>query len=66
MWVSCKQTNRHVNETLLEEIKYYPQTQGFPGYYYPYENQQGYLSPLVAVQFIKFKSKYNFATFENS
>jgi len=30
---------------------------GFPGYFYPYENSQGYLSPLVAVHFASPKSK---------
>lgn len=34
----------------FENIRYFP-TQGFPSYYYPYQNQKGYLSPLVAVQF---------------
>lgn len=56
VYVSCQADNK--NDILIEQVKYYPEFQGFPGYYYPYENQKGYLSPLVAVQFIKFKSMY--------
>lgn len=37
----------------LGPIAYYPDIQGFPGYYYPYKNGEGYLSPLVAVQFLR-------------
>ena len=28
----------------------YTPFRGFPGYYYPYRNQRGYLSPIVMVQ----------------
>lgn len=31
-------------------VNYYPR-QGFPGYYFPFKRQEGYLSPLVAVHF---------------
>ncbi|KAH8329035.1 hypothetical protein KR074_001987 [Drosophila pseudoananassae] len=50
VWVSC---NGHLGKDKenFANIKYFP-TQGFPNYYYPFLNQQGYLSPLVAVQFI--------------
>ncbi|XP_033208613.1 sodium/potassium-transporting ATPase subunit beta-2-like isoform X2 [Belonocnema kinseyi] len=54
VWVSCKAVRE--KDALIEQVKYYPEVQGFPGYYYPYENQEGYLSPLVAVQFIKFQT----------
>ncbi|KAH8279715.1 hypothetical protein KR054_002776 [Drosophila jambulina] len=49
IWVSC---NGHLSKDkeLFQNIKYFP-SQGFPSYYYPYMNQNGYLSPLVAVQF---------------
>ncbi|XP_016944556.3 sodium/potassium-transporting ATPase subunit beta-1 [Drosophila suzukii] len=49
IWVSC---NGHLGKDKehFENIRYFP-TQGFPSYYYPYQNQKGYLSPLVAVQF---------------
>ncbi|KAH8238926.1 hypothetical protein KR038_008219 [Drosophila bunnanda] len=50
IWVSC---NGHLSKDkeLFQNIKYFP-SQGFPAYYYPYMNQPGYLSPLVAVQFV--------------
>lgn len=49
IWVSC---NGHFGKDKenFQNINYYP-SQGFPIYYYPYLNQPGYLSPLVAVQF---------------
>lgn len=49
IWVSC---HGHLSKDKerFQNIKYYP-SQGFPAYYYPYLNQPGYLSPLVAVQF---------------
>ncbi|KAH8251392.1 hypothetical protein KR032_010473 [Drosophila birchii] len=49
IWVSC---NGHLSKDkeLFQNIRYFP-SQGFPSYYYPYMNQPGYLSPLVAVQF---------------
>ncbi|XP_017069900.1 sodium/potassium-transporting ATPase subunit beta-1 [Drosophila eugracilis] len=49
IWVSC---NGHLGKDKehFQNIGYFP-SQGFPSYYYPYLNQNGYLSPLVAVQF---------------
>ncbi|KAF7989745.1 hypothetical protein HCN44_008419 [Aphidius gifuensis] len=49
IWVSCEGENPADQEN-IGPIKYMPY-QGFPGFYYPYENSEGYLSPLVAVQF---------------
>lgn len=49
IWVSCSPEGPADNET-LGPIQYFPRP-GFPGYYYPYMNQPGYLSPLIAVQF---------------
>ncbi|XP_017855321.1 sodium/potassium-transporting ATPase subunit beta-1 [Drosophila busckii] len=51
IWVSC---NGHFSKDKehFEDIHYYP-SQGFPSFYYPYRNQPGYLSPVVAVQFKK-------------
>ncbi|CAO1413172.1 unnamed protein product [Diamesa serratosioi] len=49
IWVSCEGENPADLEN-VGPIKYFPR-QGFPGYYYPYENSEGYLSPLVAVHF---------------
>lgn len=49
VWVSCEGENPADIEN-VGPIEYYPR-QGFPGYYYPYENSEGYLSPLVAIHF---------------
>lgn len=51
IWVSCNGQNSLDKEN-IGEMKFYP-AQGFPEYYYPYLNQPGYLSPLIAVQFEK-------------
>ncbi|KYQ53878.1 Sodium/potassium-transporting ATPase subunit beta-2 [Trachymyrmex zeteki] len=52
VWVSCKGENPHDREN-IGEINYYPDGHGFPGFYYPYENIPGYLSPVVAVHFVR-------------
>lgn len=49
VWVSCEGENPADVEN-VGPVEYYPR-QGFPGYYYPYHNSEGYLSPLVAVHF---------------
>nr|CAD7447329.1 unnamed protein product [Timema bartmani] len=49
VWVSCEGENPADKEN-LGGIKYYP-TRGFPGYFYPYENSEGYLSPIIAINF---------------
>lgn len=47
VWVSCEgETPADVEN--LGPVSYIPR-QGFPGFYFPYENSEGYLSPLVAV-----------------
>lgn len=51
VWISCEGENPADIEN-IGQIEYYPR-QGFPGYYYPYENSEGYLSPLVAIHFTK-------------
>ncbi|XP_046735932.1 sodium/potassium-transporting ATPase subunit beta-2-like isoform X2 [Diprion similis] len=51
VWVSCQGQNPADRE-MIGDIKYYPIHHGFPGYYFPFTNTPGYLSPLVAVQFI--------------
>lgn len=53
VWVSCKGDNPHDVESIDNGLKYYPEAQGFPGYYFPYLNTPGYLSPVVAVQFLR-------------
>lgn len=57
IWVSCEGENPADKEN-LGPIKILP-SQGFPGYYYPYENNEGYLSPLVAVQFVRPISEFS-------
>ncbi|XP_047041943.1 sodium/potassium-transporting ATPase subunit beta-2-like [Helicoverpa zea] len=47
VWVSCQGENPADREN-IGPIQYMPY-RGFPGYYFPYTNQEGYLSPLVAV-----------------
>ncbi|KAK9872953.1 hypothetical protein WA026_020303 [Henosepilachna vigintioctopunctata] len=49
VWVSCE-GEYPVDVEFLGHIEYYP-IQGFPGYYFPHKNLEGYLSPLLAVQF---------------
>ncbi|GJQ69822.1 hypothetical protein Trydic_g22374 [Trypoxylus dichotomus] len=52
VWVTCEgETPADVE--YLGPVKYYPDIQGFPGYYFPYVNSEGYLSPLVAVHFVQ-------------
>ncbi|XP_019874225.1 sodium/potassium-transporting ATPase subunit beta-2 isoform X1 [Aethina tumida] len=51
IWVSCEGENP-ADKEYLGPTTYYPkQVQGFPGYYFPYLNSEGYLSPLVAIKF---------------
>ncbi|XP_072936284.1 sodium/potassium-transporting ATPase subunit beta-2-like [Epargyreus clarus] len=47
VWVSCHGETPADKEN-IGPIKYLPYP-GFPGYFYPYNNAEGYLSPLVAV-----------------
>lgn len=51
VWVSCKELTNSEDD-LLKGVDYYP-GRGFPSYYYPYMNVEGYLSPLVAVHFTR-------------
>ncbi|KAH9636192.1 hypothetical protein HF086_007144 [Spodoptera exigua] len=55
VWVSCQGENPADREN-IGPIQYMPY-RGFPGYYFPYTNQEGYLSPLVAVHLQRPKSK---------
>ncbi|XP_048518690.1 sodium/potassium-transporting ATPase subunit beta-2 [Dendroctonus ponderosae] len=51
IWVSCE-GETPADKEYIGSISYYPKSvQGFPGYYFPYLNREGYLSPLVAVRF---------------
>ncbi|XP_050092403.1 sodium/potassium-transporting ATPase subunit beta-2-like [Anopheles aquasalis] len=49
VWVSCEVASED-DRNNIGPIQFYPR-RGFPGYYYPFENTDGYLSPLVAVRF---------------
>lgn len=49
VWISCEGENPADIEN-IGRVNYYPHP-GFPTYYYPFTNVQGYQSPLVAVEF---------------
>lgn len=49
VWVSCEGENPADKENLGNAIMY--PTRGIPGFYFPYLNQEGYLSPVVAIYF---------------
>ncbi|XP_026475245.1 sodium/potassium-transporting ATPase subunit beta-2 [Ctenocephalides felis] len=49
VWVSCEGENPADVEN-MGAIQFIPR-RGFPGFYYPFTNVEGYLSPLVAVYF---------------
>ncbi|KAH9636187.1 hypothetical protein HF086_007139 [Spodoptera exigua] len=51
VWVSCEGENPADVEN-IGPVQYIPR-RGFPAYYYPFTNKEGYLSPLVAVLFEK-------------
>ncbi|XP_041988740.1 sodium/potassium-transporting ATPase subunit beta-2-like isoform X2 [Aricia agestis] len=51
VWVTCEGENPADVEN-IGPIQYIP-ARGFPAYYYPFTNKEGYLSPLVAVLFEK-------------
>ncbi|KAK3927340.1 Sodium/potassium-transporting ATPase subunit beta-2 [Frankliniella fusca] len=52
VWVSCEGENPADVEN-VGPIRYIPDLRGFPGYFYPYENSEGYLSPIMAIHFEK-------------
>lgn len=49
VWVSCEGENAADKEH-IGLIHMFPHD-GFPGYYFPFKKDNGYLSPLVAVWF---------------
>ncbi|KAJ9597828.1 hypothetical protein L9F63_011323 [Diploptera punctata] len=49
VWVSCQGEHPSDKEN-IGEIEYFPR-RGFPGYYYPFERVDNYLSPLIALHF---------------
>lgn len=54
VWVSC-QGQAPADRESIGEIEIVPRP-GFPGFYYPYTNVKGYLSPIIAVRFKRPKS----------
>lgn len=48
VWLSCEGRNEE-DKKHLGTVTYFPEL-GFPGYYYPFRNQIGFRSPVVAVQ----------------
>lgn len=56
VWVSCNGQSPHDREN-QGPIEYIP-APGFPHYYYPYMNLKGYMSPLVAVRFLRPKREH--------
>jgi len=51
VWVHCHGENPADVEG-IGNVKYYPEEAGFEGKYFPYLNEEGYISPLIAVQFM--------------
>ncbi|XP_069694129.1 sodium/potassium-transporting ATPase subunit beta-2-like isoform X2 [Periplaneta americana] len=51
VWLTCGGLKPYDREN-IGPVEYIPRT-GFPGYFYPYTNKKGYLSPLVALHFIE-------------
>ncbi|PNF41567.1 hypothetical protein B7P43_G12109 [Cryptotermes secundus] len=51
VWLSCDGESPTDVEN-LGPIQYLPR-QGFPGYYFPYNNTENYVSPIVPVRFVK-------------
>lgn len=56
VWVSCEGENPADNEN-IGAINYFP-SRGFNAKYFPFTNVDGYLPPLVAVQFDSPASKF--------
>jgi sodium/potassium-transporting ATPase subunit beta len=48
VWISCEGEHSFDKER-IGGFEYFP-SRGFPGYYFPYTNNENYLSPLIAVQ----------------
>lgn len=50
VWVECKGESP-ADEENIGPMTYFPTDRGFPKKYFPYVNQKGYKSPLIAVRF---------------
>lgn len=53
VWITCEGENPNDFEN-IGKVNYYPHP-GMPAYFYPFKNQPGYQSPLVAVEFASVK-----------
>ncbi|XP_021940079.1 sodium/potassium-transporting ATPase subunit beta-2-like isoform X2 [Zootermopsis nevadensis] len=54
VWLSCE--GRHeADQEHLGPVRYFPE-QGFPGYFYPFRNQIGFRSPIVAMRILEPKT----------
>jgi len=51
VWVNCQGKYPADKEILKDAITYHPESKGFQSNYFPYQGQDDYLSPLVAVKF---------------
>jgi len=49
VWINCR-PEYPADAEGIKSMKYFPASQGFPESFFPFTNQPGYLSPLVAVQ----------------
>jgi Sodium / potassium ATPase beta chain. len=56
--VSCEGENPADVEN-MGTLSYYP-WKGFPGYFFPFQNTEGYLAPVIAVHFESPASKYGY------
>lgn len=56
IWISCEGENPADIEN-LGPINFIPH-RGFPGYFYPFMNQKGYMPPVIAINFERPKSKW--------
>ncbi|XP_055639512.1 sodium/potassium-transporting ATPase subunit beta-1-like [Toxorhynchites rutilus septentrionalis] len=57
IWISCNGVFTGDQEA-IGSLAYYP-SRSIPPYHFPYTNTKGYLSPLVAVQFLNLKMRQN-------
>lgn len=65
VWVSCEGENPADIENLGESTMYKSLSgeQGFLGRYFPFKNTEGYLQPIVAVQFASVTRKFELKNF---
>jgi hypothetical protein len=54
VWIDCR-GEYPADEEAIGKLKYYPESRGIPNHFFPYLNQPGYQSPVVAVQFANAK-----------